>query len=33
MQLLRRAAAKPGCRFDRNYGQIDWIEILPEIRK
>ena len=31
IQLLRQAATKPGCRFDRNYG-LDWGEVLPEIQ-
>jgi hypothetical protein len=31
LDLLRRAAAKPGCRFDRDWSRISYSTTLPEI--
>jgi hypothetical protein len=30
LDLLRRATAKPGCRFDRDWSRISWDTLLPE---
>jgi hypothetical protein len=32
LDLLRRAAAKPGCRFDRDWSRISYDTLLPEVQ-